>query len=179
MVSDSGGRTSHLLRLSQSLWSHSTSRGESCPGQLEFNVTLPMTFQHDGESAPLPPSYHVSYFSLPSLFVRASYQLHLVVTRTRHQKMGLFTKTKQYVLSAMCFEYGIDTFLPSSILVPFTYLPRTRPHRPIVPSPGFFSSVKTSPEEWYQAVSTLKTRPNATIDPVNAHVSSDLKSIHS
>jgi len=58
-------------------------------------------------------------------------------------------------------------------------VPRTRAHRPILPSPCFFSSVKTSPEEWYQAVTYPKTRPSAKIDPVSCHVSSSLCTLHS
>jgi len=68
----------------------------------------------------------------------------------------------------------VDSKVPWSIrvIIPFGYWPRTRPHRPILPNPCFFSSVKTSPEEWYQAVTCLKTKPNVEVDPIHCHVGS-------
>lgn len=58
----------------------------------------------------------------------------------------------------------------SSISIPFTYRPRTRSHRPIILNPCFFSSIKTSPEEWYQSVSCIKMRPISQLEPISCHV---------
>lgn len=52
-------------------------------------------------------------------------------------------------------------------MIPFNYVPRTRAHRPILPVPAFFSSIKTSPEEWYQATSTVKARDASSLTPLD------------
>ena len=73
----------------------------------------------------------------------------------------------------MCVSLNLCLILMSAhrIVIPFKYYPRTRAHRPILRLPTFFSSVKTSPEEWYQAVTCLKTKPNVKVDPIYCHVS--------
>jgi len=69
----------------------------------------------------------------------------------RHRKVGFLTKRKL-------------------LNIPFKYYPRTRAHRPIVVSPGFFSAIKSSPEEWYQVASLLKTRPHSRLEPIHTHL---------
>ncbi|KAH9480603.1 hypothetical protein JR316_0007203 [Psilocybe cubensis] len=156
-ISEAGGESIKLVESAYKLWSQSsspsTSRTErpTCPGQLVFSAILPTTFTIEGKQVPLPPSYSVNHYNVPSLFVRCSYTIHLVITQTRYKKMDIWPKTKQ-------------------IMIPFNYVPRTRAHRPIIPSPCFFSAVKTSPEEWYQAVTPLKTRPNVQLDPTYCHL---------
>ena len=161
------------------LWSHTTSQGSPCPGQLPFNILMPSTFQHKGQNVPLPPSYNASYYTLPSLFVRAGYQLHFVISRLRHPKVGtVWPKTKQYVYPLIQAIFGDMNTHSCSILLPFSYVPRTRPHRPIIYSECFFSSIKSTPEEWYQSVSYLKRySSDATTDltpPLSANVSPNL-----
>ncbi|PPQ92850.1 hypothetical protein CVT25_004338 [Psilocybe cyanescens] len=154
-ISEAGGESIKLIEDTYTLWSQasSTPRTErpTCPSQIAFSAILPTTFTADGKQIPLPPSYSVNHYAVPSLFVRCSYTLHLVITQTRYKKMDIWPKTKQ-------------------IMVPFNYVPRTRAHRPIIPSPCFFSSVKTSPEEWYQAVTPLKMRPNVQLEPIYCHL---------
>ncbi|PPR07802.1 hypothetical protein CVT26_014987 [Gymnopilus dilepis] len=152
-MSEGGGMSIKLIDDSYTLYSQSSSRTSKlpCPDQIPFTVRLPATFDHSGKTYPLPPSYSLNHFSLPSLIVRSSYTLHIVISRIRHKKLEIWPKTKQ-------------------ILVPFTYSPRTRANRPILPSPCFFSSVKTSPEEWHQAITPLKTRPNTQMDPIYCHL---------
>ncbi|KAF8908861.1 hypothetical protein CPB84DRAFT_1766171 [Gymnopilus junonius] len=154
-ISEAGGTSIRLVDDSYTLWSQSlsssTGQKTTCPDQVHFSARLPITFQHSGKTYPLPPSYSASYFAIPSLIVRSSYTLHFIITRIRHRKLDLWPKTKQ-------------------ILIPFSYCPKTRANRPIIPSPCFFSSVKTSPEEWHQAISPLKTRPNAKMDPLYCHL---------
>lgn len=60
-------------------------------------------------------------------------------------------------------QFPIIYFL-LSIIIPFKYAPRTRPQRPIVPTSCFFSSIKTSPEEWYQALSCLEMRHDRSVE---------------
>ncbi|KDR82874.1 hypothetical protein GALMADRAFT_238508 [Galerina marginata CBS 339.88] len=152
-ISEAGGHSTKIIDDTYSLWSSSSTSAQrsTCPDQIPFSVALPATFKYGDKMVPLPPSYNAEFFQVPSLFVRSSYTLHFVITRVRHRKLDIWPKTKQ-------------------ILIPFSYVPRTRPHRPIIPSPCFFSAVKTSPEEWYQAVTCLKTRPNANKDPIYCHL---------
>ncbi|KAJ3509157.1 hypothetical protein NLJ89_g5366 [Agrocybe chaxingu] len=150
-ISEAGGHSTKLFSQRYPLWSQCNSQGEPCPSQIPFSVFLPSTFTYNGAAAPLPPSFHSHFMDVPALFVKASYQLRFIITRIRHKKLEMWPKVKH-------------------ISVPFTYVPRTRSHRPIVRSPCFFSSVKTSPEEWYQAVTSLRTRPNAKIDPITCHL---------
>jgi len=72
-------------------------------------------------------------------------------------------------------DSAADDRCASRDCVTFNYCPRSRPNRPIVHIPDFLCSVKTLPEEWYQATSTLKTRPywspGRTREPLHCHVS--------
>ena len=57
------------------------------------------------------------------------------------------------------------------LMVAFVYQPRTRPLQPVLSSPfPFLSTVKSSPEEWFQITSTISTKSN-TIGPIDCHVS--------
>ncbi|PPR00426.1 hypothetical protein CVT24_004487 [Panaeolus cyanescens] len=150
LTSERGGETVKMLSESYTLFCNSTSQ-EACHGQLAFSAMLPTHFKHGDQEFPLPPSYHNHLEGISTLMVRSLYNVHFIITRIRHKKLEMFPKTKH-------------------IYVPFQYVPRTRAHRPIIPRPCFFSSVKTSPEEWYQAVTTLKARPNAKIKPVTCHL---------
>jgi len=150
-ISEAGGQSVKLLSDNYTLWSHQSQLSGSCPSQIPFSMLLPATFMHNDETSPLPPSYNANFFAVPTLLVRSSYNIHIIISRIRHRKMEIWPKTKH-------------------ILIPFTYAPRTRAHRPIIPSPCFFSSLKTSPEEWYQAVTNLVARPNVQIRPVTCHL---------
>ncbi|KAJ3522242.1 hypothetical protein NMY22_g11974 [Coprinellus aureogranulatus] len=148
-ISEAGGKTTQLVKQRHVLWNRDASGRGHCPSQLAFAYPLPATF-HDGrEIQPLPPSYQVFCRGVPTLFLKTTYTIRVAVTRIAHQKLGgLWTKTKH-------------------ILIPFNYAPRTRAHRPIHPMPAFFSSIKTSPEEWYQATSTVKARDASSLTPLD------------
>ncbi|TFK24933.1 hypothetical protein FA15DRAFT_591487 [Coprinopsis marcescibilis] len=150
-LSDSGGRAIKLLHIRQVLWSRPKhpKPTDICPDQLPLDFTLPTTFREGDSTQPLPPSFNSFLHGTPTLFVNVGYHLRIRVTRLVSSKVGRWTKTKH-------------------ILIPFSYYPRTRPSQPIYPSPGFFSSIKTSPEEWFQATSTLKTRnASSSLDPIS------------
>ena len=141
---------------------------------MPFSVTLPSTFQDGDNSHPLPPSYHYVKKEGPSsekseLLVK--YQLHFIVSRVRHQKLqDIWLKKQQYVYLPASVSLSIINFL-LSIIIPFKYVPRTCAMRPIVATPCFFSSVKTSPEEWHQAITCLEMRrSNVDIGPIFCHV---------
>ncbi|KAF6755773.1 hypothetical protein DFP72DRAFT_989896 [Ephemerocybe angulata] len=154
-TSETGGKSTPVLRERHILWSKQNagpSNAPSCPSQLPFAFGLPSTFKDGDADRPLPPSYSVFCHGVPTLFLKTTYTIRIAVTRVVHQKLGgLWTKTKH-------------------LLVPFQYVPRTRAHRPILPVPSFFSSIKTSPEEWFQAVSTIKPRATSSLTPVNCHL---------
>ncbi|KAF8798905.1 hypothetical protein BYT27DRAFT_7202631 [Phlegmacium glaucopus] len=136
-----------LISSYYTLWSHVTSE-KACPPQVPFVITLPTTFQDDNHSFSLPPSYHFVDDGVQSLRARSSYQLRFIVTHARHQKINAIWPKKQH------------------IIIPFEYAPRTRAPRPLVATACLFSSIKTSPEEWYQAVTYLEMRPNMEITPI-------------
>ena len=152
------------------MWSYTTLQ---CPSQVTFSITLPSTFQDGDDSRALPPSYHyVKKEGPPSQEVLVKYQLHFVVACVRHQKLqDVWQKKQQYVyhlLTSVSLPY-INFLL--SIVVPFNYVPRTCPVRPIVATPCFFSSVKTSPEEWHQAMTCLELRrSDVEMGPIFCHV---------
>lgn len=102
-ISEAGGESIKLIEDTYTLWSQasSTPRTErpTCPSQIAFSAILPTTFTADGKQIPLPPSYSVNHYAVPSLFVRCSYTLHLVITQTRYKKMDIWPKTKQCVYS--------------------------------------------------------------------------------
>ncbi|KAJ2917041.1 hypothetical protein MD484_g3397, partial [Candolleomyces efflorescens] len=151
-ISEGGGKSTTLIKQRHVLWSKQPSAPNAPPPtQLAFSFSLPGTFRDGAENKPLPPSYHVFCHGTPSLFLKTTYSIRIAITRVVHQKLGLWTKTKH-------------------ILIPFNYVPRSRAHRPILPRPCFFSSVKTSPEEWYQAESTIKPRGSPSQSPLNCHL---------
>ena len=108
------------------------------------------------------------------------YQLHFIVTRVRHEKLqDIWLKKQQYVYLLISVSFPFINFL-LSIIIPFNYVPRTRAMRPIVATPYFFSSVKTSPEEWHQAITCLEMRsqiPDAEMSPIFCHVFYFLRSM--
>ncbi|KAF9013315.1 hypothetical protein BDQ17DRAFT_1231603 [Cyathus striatus] len=144
-TSEGGSKSVKLIDDYYCLWSKREVQS-ICPSQIPFSVIIPETFTEGASSKPLPPSYHAAFAGVPTMFVKSTYRLHVMVTRTLHRKSS-------------------DT--PDSIFVNFKYHPRTRSHRPLIPhSERFFSSVKSSPEEWYQSVTTMKCRPNSQLQPL-------------
>jgi len=148
---EGGYKSVKLMSDYSTLWKKAKD-GNTCPSLIPFSCVLPATFDSGDRKPPLPPSYGSRSTGSPSLLVRSQYSINVYVERIRHPIVGFLTATKH-------------------ITIPFNYYPRTRAHRPIVASPCFFSTVKTSPEEWYQAFSEMKTRPNLRMDAVYCHVS--------
>ena len=143
-----------------------------CLSQVPFSITLPSTLQDIDSSPALPPSYHYKREGLQELKqLRVKYQLHFIVTRVRHQKLqDIWPKKQQCVNLLTSVAFFFFNFV-LSIIIPFKYVPRTRAMRPIVTTPYFFSSVKTSPEEWHQAITCLEMyRSHVEIGPIICHV---------
>ena len=140
-----------LISHHSTLW-EKAEHSDNCPSLIPFSCVLPATFDAGDCKPPLPPSYASRSTGSPSILVRSHYFINVCVDRIRHPIVGFLTATKH-------------------IIIPFNYYPRTRAHRPIIASPDFFSSVKSSPGEWYQAFTEIKTRPNFRMDPLYCHVS--------
>lgn len=151
IISEAGGKSVKLLNTQYKLWTSRESQSSTCPAQVPFAVIIPTCFEDGDTTRPLPPSFHVMYRGVPSLFVKTSYNIHIIVTRIPHSKVEFWTKKKH-------------------ISIPFKYYPRTRAYRPILSIPSFFSTIKTSPEEWYQASSCMKTRERSGIQPLEVHL---------
>ena len=165
-----GSRSTKVIKNSHTLWSYTTLQ---CPIQVPFSITLPSTFQDGDDFRALPPSYDYVKREGPTsqkLFVK--YQLRFVVSCVRHQKLqDIWQKKQQYVyrLQTSVSMPFINFLL--SIVIPFNYVPRTCPVRPIVATPCFFSSVKTTPEEWHQAITCLEMRrSDVEMGPIFCHV---------
>ncbi|KAM6494077.1 hypothetical protein JOM56_010438 [Amanita muscaria] len=147
-ATESGAKTTRLLDDPYTLWQKDANADESsCPHQLDFACALPSNITR--EAIPLPPSFH---FFDPGFYVKTFYRIFVEITRKRRSKFDFSPSVKRYS-------------------VPFKYCPRSRPNRPFEPIPYFLSSVKTSPEEWHQTTSTLKTYSNQlTHDTLHCHL---------
>ncbi|KAG6856240.1 hypothetical protein H0H87_006173 [Tephrocybe sp. NHM501043] len=142
-IAESGSKTISLINLSQTLWHRGA--GEELSGYLAFSLLLPSNFEYEGSERALPPSYRDDRSTTNAFFIRALYTITVSVTRARHN-LDFLTRSEEYS-------------------------PRTRAHRPILPNPGFFSTIKTSPEEWYQTFSTMQTRkPMPELGPIHFHL---------
>ncbi|KAF8895614.1 hypothetical protein BD779DRAFT_1668859 [Infundibulicybe gibba] len=149
-ISEGGSNSTPTVHYKYAVWT--ATKGEPlCPSQLSFSCPLPVSYDHAGSSRPLPPSYCAAFRGVPALIVKCAYRLEVCITRSRHRAIDFWKTTKRFV-------------------VPFKYHPRTRSHRPIIPTDGFFSSIKTLPEEWYQSSSTVKTQPSSELGPIEAHL---------
>lgn len=156
---------------SKILWTYDPSRNQPCPSSIPFSFTLPSNFQNGDRTYPIPPSYDAAFPGVPGLYVTCSYTVTITVVKARQRLSGLWTKSKRSVFFSMFFN-SHNSDIHSSIPIRINYHPRTRPHRPIISLPGFFGSVKTSPEEWHQCMSLMKIRPGAHIQPISCHVGS-------
>ncbi|KIY46666.1 hypothetical protein FISHEDRAFT_75375 [Fistulina hepatica ATCC 64428] len=112
----------------------------ACPSALPFSRKLPSQFVlYDGIARPLPPSFEAEYRDTLGLCARAAYSITISVTR----RGRFWTRGK-------------------TLKIPFSYCPRSRPHREIPEVSTFFASLKYAPDEWHQVVATLKTRKKGT-----------------
>lgn len=141
--SNTVSKTIKVINEQYDLWSCKASHFDlsgsttACPMNIPFSTVLPTTFKFkDGDREfPLPPSYEVNFTGMPGLYAKCTYAICGIV-----KIHGLLWDHKKIVST------------------PFIYRPRTHPRQPIVTT-SFLSSVKSLPEEWFQATSLLKPRP--------------------
>ncbi|KAF9523369.1 hypothetical protein CPB83DRAFT_862973 [Crepidotus variabilis] len=141
---DVGSGSVQLFKEQYPLYDHSTTTSEF-PGSVSFDFVLPSSFRHGDEDVALPPSYNGHFIDAPTVSANVVYRLEFVIARS-----GML-RTKKHVVQ------------------PFRYYPRRRAPLPILSRPSPFSSIKATPEEWYQAVTQVKTRADVQIDPDAVH----------
>ncbi|KAJ7755795.1 hypothetical protein B0H16DRAFT_1371685 [Mycena metata] len=115
------------------------------PSVLPFSVTLPPTFEADGETHALPPTYSVERSGIPG-----------------------FSATVEYSISAIIHKHP-SILHPASLLhsgnttvsTPFIYNPRTRPVHPVPPSLKYADGGFIDDPEWQRHESVIKSSPGA------------------
>ncbi|KAL1692586.1 hypothetical protein GGG16DRAFT_112115 [Schizophyllum commune] len=144
-----GRETVTLLKETHELW---VDQGP-VPSLIPIDIAVPSTFvDYGGEVRSLPPSCDFTDEPMGSaapVSAQVTYNLSVVVVRERRH--GIFSQSK-------------------SLTTPFELVPRTRPDHGIIPVPSFFSTMKTSPEEWHQAVSEVATNPASGVQPLKSHL---------
>ncbi|KAE9389391.1 hypothetical protein BT96DRAFT_890101 [Gymnopus androsaceus JB14] len=129
------------------LWSchaPNSSNPATCSRIIPFSTVLPPTFKDGDREFPLPPSYEVNFTGIPGLYIKCTYAIRAIV-----KMHGSFWDRKK------------------TVSTPFIYRPRKRPPQPVIPT-GFISTVKSSPEEWFQSVSVLQSRPSTKLESIHA-----------
>ncbi|KAF9452907.1 hypothetical protein P691DRAFT_695890 [Macrolepiota fuliginosa MF-IS2] len=126
-----GGKSSVKLVLdTKLLWVKGPSN-QDCLHTLDFALTLPATFEHDGITYPLPPTYSVKLKGVPGFDASIEYSVSATINRpnTVPHMVPLVNSKKLGI--------HIGTTIVST---PFLYYPRTRPSLPLPPTPTWRSS---------------------------------------
>jgi hypothetical protein len=167
--SEGGHQSTKLINDCHALWNRKDKNAS--PDLISFSCVLPHSYEHDGLQHSLPPSYSSSHTGAYTVLVSSHYAIKIHVKRTLHHALGKFlTTTKQYEYITLSSLHRLIAVQICRIEIPFRYRPRTRPHRPILASSDFFSTVKAFPGEWFQALSEIKSRPTSQLDPISCHV---------
>ncbi|KAJ3767559.1 hypothetical protein FB446DRAFT_696162 [Lentinula raphanica] len=135
-----------LWSSSQTSHSSTSATTSTCPRVIPFSTILPPTFKDGDREYPLPPSYEVNFTGIPGLYAKCTYAIRAIV-----KTHGPLWDHKQ------------------TVSTPFIYRPRKRPPQAAV-NAAFFSSIKISPEEWFQTTAVLQARPGAgaNVESINA-----------
>ncbi|KIY69886.1 hypothetical protein CYLTODRAFT_348729 [Cylindrobasidium torrendii FP15055 ss-10] len=147
-VTSDGGTSIQTVSREATLWSRCTAVS-GCPGDVPLSLAFPSSYTHGGQDHPLPPSYVFSPHGIPMMLVTSTYNLYVTVSYTR-RNMSFIPKTK-------------------IVRIPLRYQPRTRPGQPIFHVP-LFCGIKSSPEEWQQAICEVKQKANFSLSPINMNV---------
>ncbi|THU98215.1 hypothetical protein K435DRAFT_856854 [Dendrothele bispora CBS 962.96] len=146
-VTGSNASTSDIKILNEAFVLFSSTENSTCPRSIPFSVIFPSTFSDGTRELSMPPSYEVTFTGIPGLYANSEYNLKVVV---KYSKALPWNKQK-------------------NMIVPLFYKPRKRPPQPMTPTIGFLSSMKISPEEWYQTTAILKSRPGSQLSPLETH----------
>ncbi|KAK0187805.1 hypothetical protein F5146DRAFT_1104673 [Armillaria mellea] len=140
-----GGTTAVKLCLDTILLWIKNPNNLACPPSLRFRLNLPTTFQYEGLTYPLPPTYDVKLDGLPGFTAAIDYS----VTATLMKPNGV------PLVNATIFGKSLGNIVLST---PFVYYPRTRPAipppAPLRPAPNGF---RYDPE-WQIYESVIKAK---------------------
>ncbi|THH16239.1 hypothetical protein EW146_g4359 [Bondarzewia mesenterica] len=129
------------------IWKLGNPSTASCSRTLPFHTTIPESYQDGNRTHSLPPTYSAVLNGVHDLLVNCCYRFTIDVT-----KSGLWKARK-------------------TLRTPLIFLPRTRPHQPIISSPfPFYATIKSLPEEWYQIISTMLSLNDSGIEPIECHL---------
>ncbi|SJL03791.1 uncharacterized protein ARMOST_07148 [Armillaria ostoyae] len=150
LSSECGSRTVTTVSETYTLWNCSRAEIESCPSSLSFSFYLPSAFKDGGSNYPLPPTFQTAFTAGSGLVATSVYTLIASTTAVRRPIMLGFDKI-------------------STMRIPITYYPRTRPARPPLYIP-LLSSIKSCPEEWNQILVTVKAKQNYNALPIQCNI---------
>ncbi|PBK99448.1 hypothetical protein ARMGADRAFT_985075 [Armillaria gallica] len=150
LSSERGSRTVATVSETYTLWNCSRAEIESCPSSLSFSFSLPPAYKDGGTSYPLPPTFQAAFTAGSELVVTSVYTVIASTTAVRRPVMLGFDKM-------------------STMRIPITYYPRTRPERPPLYTP-LLSSVKSCPEEWNQVLVTVEAKQNYNALPIQCNI---------
>ncbi|KAF8195610.1 hypothetical protein K438DRAFT_1586540 [Mycena galopus ATCC 62051] len=149
-----GGHTETTLCLDTVLLWMKDANNTVCPSVLPFSLTLPTTFEYNGRSYPLPPSYAIKLKGLPGFYAAIDYSVSAIMNKpnsvpnivplVKSKKLGINIGSTYVILST-----------------PFIYYPRTRPATPIPASLRRFEGGFIESPEWKTYESVLKAKAKA------------------
>ncbi|KAI0784756.1 hypothetical protein C8Q75DRAFT_699464, partial [Abortiporus biennis] len=150
-ISEGGSSSYTIFTETCILWKKSEYCPKStCPSILPFRLPFPHNYR-DAEDVlrPLPPTFSANFHGVPGLVANCAYTLSVDVTRPR---LGSFKKHK-------------------TLSIPIRLHPRSRPYMPIASGLNpFFSTVKSSPGDWHQVISTMTSRESSAVKPIECHL---------
>ncbi|KAF8195593.1 hypothetical protein BJ912DRAFT_957489 [Pholiota molesta] len=128
----------------------------TCPASLSFSLALPTTFDYEGQTYLLPPTFDVKLSGLPGFIGTIEYSVTTIISKPNHGVPMPKVNSK---------TFGIH--IGSSIVsTPFVYLPRSKPASPIPAPLKHFSSGFELTSDWKTTEYTLHshspTRPHIT-----------------
>ncbi|KZP15055.1 hypothetical protein FIBSPDRAFT_796068 [Athelia psychrophila] len=141
--------STEFFNFKRNIWppSASASPPTPCPAHHYFEMKLPPTYRgRTTKELPLPPSCEIS---LPECSVACKYTF--TVTASKAPRLGVLRRKRSFTVDV-------------------NYHPEMLPPRPVLPLDIPFSETETSmPSAWHEVKSTMKTRYNSGVQPIQCH----------
>ncbi|KAJ7167779.1 hypothetical protein C8R46DRAFT_1094112 [Mycena filopes] len=135
-----GGKSdTTLVSETAALWTQDANNSV-CPLTLPFSITLPTTFEEDGETYALPPTYFVELEGIPGFSATVEYSVSAIA----HKNASILHPTP-------LLHHGNVT-----VSTPFIYRSRTRPVHPIPPPLEYKGGAFIDDPEWQLHQSVIK-----------------------
>ncbi|KAK7468922.1 hypothetical protein VKT23_003418 [Stygiomarasmius scandens] len=149
-----GGTVSAKLCLDTALLWIKDPSGSPCPPSISFSLNLPNTFEFDGKTYPLPPTYEVKLSGLPGFHASIDYSVCAIINKP--------SSTVPNLLPTNLFGKHIGNI---TISTPFVYHPRSRPAVRLAPPLRLLNGNFESSPEWriYESTIASKTPSMASI----------------